>query len=460
MTTHGQLRARMREMAAISPLGTAMVILQTVAAIAVIVLVVHAEGLRIPLFSSSPYTLTAYFSDADGLTQSKKPSVTVAGVLMGTVSNVSYRDGQATVKMDLKDSARGKIFSNATALISPRSAINDLTVDITPGSPAAGPLRTAVIPQSRTQTAVNLDRLTDILNVDTRAQLSVLATELGIGLAGRSRSLDQAIAELSPFISTTQGLASEMARRQQLLSELVGNLDAVFTTLASRGTQLRQLITAGQTTLGAVAANQANVAQTMRELAPALANTSQALANVKALAGPLDPALDALKPLAGQLPSGLAALRSFVPEGNGLASDLETLDRAGPRGAQALQSFLGELKPASTALLSPVQKLLPAVQGLDRHPTGIGELGSNFSGVFSGQNANGPTLRAYGFFEPVRPENFGLPAGTSSSTMSDLRARVARALDVLCSKTNPAACLARVLTPLLPAPTASDGALH
>ncbi|MHB8691035.1 MAG: MlaD family protein [Solirubrobacteraceae bacterium] len=437
-----------RTLARVPVLRLILIGLQIVGALALIALIIKEEGLPIPFLSGSRYIVTADFVNADGLDASKKPPVMVAGVTLGTVSNVSYQHGLAVATLNLSDSARGRIFNNASVLITPRSAINDLTVDINPGTPAAGlPHGPLTIPAARTQSSINLDRLTGVLDTDTRTQLIVLIDELGIGLHGRSRSLDQAVAELQPFLTDTNRLTAEVDHHQQLLSELVTHLQTVFHTLGARGTQLQQIIDGGRTTLGAVAANQTAVQDTMNHLAPAFENLRGALAGLEQLSVPLVPALHRLGPLAQRLPAALGSLRSFVPSGLGLVEDLRTLDRGGTSGSQALSTLAQRLGPAASALHPSTSKLAPVFRSLSAYPNGIGDLGSNYSGIFSGQNANGPTLRAYGFFEPINPADFGISTSSSAARPNLLDALVGKALRRVCTTQNPIACLALELTP-------------
>jgi phospholipid/cholesterol/gamma-HCH transport system substrate-binding protein len=435
-----------------------LIVLQMIAALALIALIVKEQGLPIPLFSGSRYIVTADFANADGLDASKKPPVMVAGVTLGTVSDVSYEHGMAVATLDLSGSARGRIFNDASVLITPRSAINDLTVDIVPGTPSAGaPHGRLTIPEARTQSAINLDRLTDVLDADTRSQLIVLIDELGIGLHGRSGSLDQAVAELEPFLTDTDRLTAKVDQRQHLLSELVTHLQTVFATLGKRGAQLQQVIDDGRTTLGAVAAHQTAVEDTMTALAPAFGNIRTALTGLQALSTPLVPALRRLGPVARRLPAALRSLRSFVPSGLGLVKDLLNLDHGGTSGSHALSVLAQRLGPAASALHPSTAKLAPVLRSLSEYPNGIGDLGSHYSGIFSGQNANGPTLRAYGFFEPINPADFGISTSSSAARPSLLDGLVGKALRHVCTTQNPLACLALELTPGVSTSAAATG---
>jgi hypothetical protein len=129
--------------------------------------------------------------------------------------------------------------------------------------------------------------------------------------------------------------------------------------------------------------------------------------------------------------------------------DLGLLNRRGRRPLRRLGELLSELGPASRALGAPVRKLTPVAKALGRHRQGPGDLGANWSGVFSTNDGNGPVLRGLGFWEPVNPANLGVPTATASQRAT-LDREVVRALESLCLQESDLACLARYLVPGLP----------
>jgi hypothetical protein len=94
--------------------------------------------------------------------------------------------------------------------------------------------------------------------------------------------------------------------------------------------------------------------------------------------------------------------------------------------------------------------LLPILRDVDRDRSGIGELGDNFSGVFSTNDANGPILRGLGFFERFNPADFGFPANARGAQLARARTESVLALMRVCLHINPVACLVRYLIPGLP----------
>jgi hypothetical protein len=184
----------------------------------------------------------------------------------------------------------------------------------------------------------------------------------------------------------------------------------------------------------------------MRELPATLSSAGGALDSVDSLSRPLEPALTELRPFANRMPGALQRFRRFLPSGLRLIDDFDRLTTTGNGPVRDVAESLRELGPAATGLHSPVQKLLPSLQAIDRNKNGIGEVGDRFSGVFSTNDANGPILRGLGFFEPINPEDLGFSGGAKQAAQLD----VAKALTQVCLGANPLACLVRYLIPGLP----------
>lgn len=437
-----------RRLAGAHPVAATALVLQTVAALVALGMLFAGQGRSFPLISADHFEMRVAFRDAGGLKEKKHPPVTVAGVMSGSVTKVRYERGLAIATLRLKENAKGKIFKDARALVTPRSALNDLTVDVEPGTPAAGRLAPgSTIAATRTTGPVNLDRLAGVLDLDTRANLVALVSELGTALDHRGGALGAAVAELGPLVNSSDTVARQLARRRALLKQLVPELRTVFATLARRGRDVRTVLSAGDRALAAVGREQKETASAVRQLAPALTGVGNAMQQIEALGEPLRPALARLDAFATALPGALKALRDVSPEGQRLVTDLNALARTGETPLRELQALAGRLRSASPRLTPSVRRFEPVVRDIDRNKIGIGQFGSNFSGVFSNQNANGGTLRAYGFFEAPRPENLGFPATAAGRVKATLR--LAQALELVCGR-NVVACIARFTVPGLP----------
>ena len=429
------------------PFGRLIILVQAVFALAFVAYLLRGDDVTLPVIDQR-YELRAAFDDAAGLNAEDGHSVTIAGVKVGKVTDVTYEDGRAVARLELEDDVRERIRADARAAIVPRSALQDQVVEIHPGTKGPALDDDETIRPAPDASPVQLDRVLETLDSDTRAQLQVLLGELSTGLEGRATPLRAALGRLDEVTDSSGRVARALSDRRRLLAQLVGELDTIFATLGRRGNSLRTIISAGRRTLETTAGRDVELASSIRELPGTLDALSTALANVRGLSEPLEPALEELRPAARTLPGALASLRRFVPSGQGLIDDLGALVEDGRAPAASLRRALQALRPASTALREPVSGLRPILGEIDRNKDGIGLLGERFNGVFSTHDANGPILRGLGFFEDFNPANVGFP-GAKGARLRTLKLKSVRALLKAC-ETNAVACLARYLVPGLP----------
>lgn len=392
------------------PAGRVTILIQAALAIGFVAFLMIGDGMRAPW--AKTYEVEAAFDDATGLNAADEPRVSVAGVEVGKVSEVRYEDGKAVVTLAIEDeNARELLRADATADLAPRSALNDLTVDLTPGD-SRKPLQDGVrIPAAGTQSQVPLDELVGVLDADTRAWAQVLLGELEPALRGRSDELAAGLRQLGALTEPAKGVAAALAERRRLVVRLIGETSQVFDALGDSGTELAEVVRTGRATLDVTGAREAELSGAFRRLPSTLAALDGALREVRALSVPLDPALERLRPFARELPGGLAALDDFVPTARALVGDLGPLAREGRAPVRALRGALETLGSSAGDLAPATRDLRGALAAIDEQKAGIKTLGENFSGVFSTNDANGPLLRGLGYFEAFRCENFGFSGG-------------------------------------------------
>jgi virulence factor Mce-like protein len=431
-------------------LGRIAVVAQAVAALAFVAVLLSAEGVRLPFTGSGDWTIEAAFTNVGGIHSGEDTPVLVSGVPAGTVTSVRVRDGLALVRMQLGPSARGVIRTNASATIEPRSALEDLTVDITSGSasaPAAPP--GMVIPAARTSPTITLDQVISVLDADTRAQLSIMVDQLARGIGSHGGQLAAAVEQLRTLLDPATQIASALARRRQLLAELVTSLARIGASTEQHDLQIAQALRSGAVTLSVAARGQSSIAASVVALPATLQAVDSALRLTSSLATPLVPTLSGLRPTAAALPRALTSLRSAVPGASALLSAAEAFTRKGGPGLRAAAATMAKLGTTATALTPAIADFEPIVSAVNARRNGIAQLGERFSGVLSTDDANGPVLRGLGTFEPFNPADFGYPSATPAQT-AKLAAQAAQALTLTCRQGQLVACLVRYLVPGLP----------
>jgi ABC-type transporter Mla subunit MlaD len=217
------------------PLGRILIALQLLVAVVFLAYTLDKKGILLP-FSEAPYEIEVELTDAKGLDRVDEPGAAVAGAVLGRVTDVHYEAGQAVATLTLDADVRGKVFADASAEVRPASAIQNLIVNVDPGTPASGALADDErIEAGRSSSFVSIDELTGIFDADTRAYAQIVIAEAQRGLEGTENELGAALREAGELAETATPVSRALASRRHLLTELVGHLDTVLTTLGDRG---------------------------------------------------------------------------------------------------------------------------------------------------------------------------------------------------------------------------------
>lgn len=304
------------------------------------------------------YEVKVAFDDVKGATPGKEP-VRISGVPVGLVSDWAVKDGRAVLTLSI-ERKYAPLYRNARVRQRPITPLQDMYIDIDRGTPRAGAVPDgATIPAGQAQTPVDISRVLQAFDPDTRARLRTMLGEFGSGLRDNGARLRAAFAELGPFLTAARDVTDAMGARRQALARLVHNFGGVTDALARRDGQIRRLILAGNGTLAELARNDAPFARTLAELPPTLGAMRGGLATLRASESELDPALHSLVPVADHLPSGLAALTRF-------SGDAMPALRALEPAVRAARPLVGALRPTSRSLASAFTDLRPQAPSYDR----------------------------------------------------------------------------------------------
>lgn len=254
----------------------------------------------------------AQFDDVKGIFP-KGHQVRIHGVNVGVVKSAKLDHGKAVLTLAI-EKKWGSIYRNAKMRIRPVTPLEDLYVNITDrGTPSAGKADTSyTISGDQTITPVDISRVLDTFDADTRERLTVLLNEFGKGLKDRGGDrLKASFVELAPFLHVAEQTTRVMAERRRNLKRLVHNFGTLSGSLARRNTELTGLIRSGDTVFGQLAADQDRLDPMLASLPPLLDSMRTSFVSLRGLAGQLDPALDQLRPVADNLDSGLKGLQQF-----------------------------------------------------------------------------------------------------------------------------------------------------
>jgi phospholipid/cholesterol/gamma-HCH transport system substrate-binding protein len=265
-----------------------------------------------PILGKNRFTLSAYFSSAQALTPGQGQEITIAGAKIGEIENVELKDGRALVKMGLAPQF-ARIYHNATLLVRPKTPLQEMTVEIDPGTPSAGRLASgAVIPVSQTSPNINFDQFLSALDTETRYYLQQLLAGAAEGLNGNGRNLAAAYKRFDPLARNVEEITKELSHYHANIARGIHSFSSLLQALAEVEKELSELVVSSNRVFRVFAAQQHNVERTLQLLPGALSKTQAGLGKLAAGARELGPTLAALHPFATELAPASKASQQFT----------------------------------------------------------------------------------------------------------------------------------------------------
>jgi virulence factor Mce-like protein len=306
------------------------------------------------------------FESVKGITPGRV-ELRIAGVKAGSVKNTELINGRAVMTINV-EKKYAPLHTDAKVVIRPVTALEDEYVDVTSRGSKNAPVlgKNQILSQANTKSQVEVGRVLNVLDSDTRVRFSQLLTQLGAGTRDRGQKLREGFEQLAPFLRVAANLGDALTERKKNTARLIHNLGDLTTTLATRDQQIAGFVTNGGKVLGELAQHSNTLNSTIAQLPGTLANAQATFANLRATTDPLDKALVSLKPVAKQLPSGLDSLSAFskeaTPPVNSLRPSVKAirplaseLRRTSANGQAALTPLVGQFKQINhgTTLLKP-----------------------------------------------------------------------------------------------------------
>jgi len=305
----------------------------------------------VPIIGSDFVDYNAQFSTAQAVTPGQGQTVIVAGVTIGEIGGVTLKNGTAIVQMKIQKNY-AHIYKDATALLRPKTGLNDMVIEMNPGSPSAGEIPAGgTLPVARTLPNVNPDEILAGLDADTRAYLQLLINGGGQGLNGNSKELSATLKRFDPAAVYLAQIGEQMGRRQAYIKRGIHNFSLVAQELGARDTQLARWVRSSNDVFKVFADQQSNLRATLALLPGALDATNQAVVASDQLTSQMGPALNKLEPTAIGTAASLKSLQAFAK-----ATTPVLADQLRPFTAEAGPT-IAALKPAAADLAATAPQL-------------------------------------------------------------------------------------------------------
>jgi phospholipid/cholesterol/gamma-HCH transport system substrate-binding protein len=251
--------------------------------------------------------LSADFSNAQAVTPGQGQAVVIAGIQVGKISSVDLEDGHAVIGMDVEPKYLKLIHPDATLLLRPKTNLNDMTVEIEPGS-AGKPVESGHdFPLSQTEPSIPFEALLSTLDADTRQYLQLLVAGGAQGIGGHGRELSGALRRLQPFAHYIARLNRAVAQRRVALARTIHDFGLLSTELGRHDRDLERFVTASRGALGNFANQQQAIQESLVELPTTLSALRAAMASSDRFSTVARPALLGLIPQAQALTPALKA---------------------------------------------------------------------------------------------------------------------------------------------------------
>lgn len=339
------------------------------------------------------FVINAEFEAVPGVAPGNGQEVRIAGVIVGQITDAEVNDdGRAQLELDLEPGH--EIYENATFVLRPKSPLNEMYVDIDPGSsPAALMSSGTTVPVTQTRRPVQVDEVLASLDDSTRAALTSLLRESDNALASAPADLPEGLDALGTVTDDLQPVAALLDQRRDYLRRLITAASRISTAIGDDDERLVSLAGALDSTLGQLAGGSTELEAALAQLPALAARLGSSTRAVSRLTSQLDPTLRDVAAAADTLPSALRRLASTSKAlDETLAAAKPTLALARPVLAD-LRPFTSDLSVALPRLLTTTSRLDPVTAELLRYLPDLGAFMVNTRSVTSLRDANGGILR-------------------------------------------------------------------
>ncbi len=328
------------------------------------------------------YKVRAVFENAGFVIPGE--DVKVAGVRVGAIDSIEVTDDfKAAVVLDITDPGYHDFRRDASCIVRPQSLIGErfveceLTEARSPGTEPPPELEQIeegdgegqyLLPVERNGKAVDIDLLNNIMREPERERLSIILSDLGIGVAGRGRDLSEVIRRADPALKEIDEVLKILAEQNDVLSDLAVNSDRILQPLAREREHVGDAIANSGEVAQATAERSADLEADIERLPTFLRELRPTMVRLGALSDEMTPVLSDLGEVAPDVNRMILQLGPFsnaaIPAFESLGEMTETGTPA-VRAARPVVRDLRELAGAARPVGANLRRFLESFQRSD-----------------------------------------------------------------------------------------------
>jgi phospholipid/cholesterol/gamma-HCH transport system substrate-binding protein len=292
----------------------------------------------VPVVGTEFFELKGEFQTAQSVMPGQGQTVDIAGVPVGDVKKVELEDGRAIISMSIKEKYAPMIRKDAFMLLRPKTGLNDMIIELTPGSASSPKVEDGeTVPIRNTLPNVNLDEFLSALDRDTRDYLLLLLQGGGRGLGGQGRGLSSVLRRFEPTNRDIEKITSQVSQRRKNLGRLIHNFQLLATELGKHDKELAEWVDSSGRVFQSFANQERSLRELVRLLPGALGSTNRAVQSANRVAEDLGPAARSLLPGVKEFPQSMRQSREFFR-------------RAVPPVRDQIRPFARDVQPTVKAL--------------------------------------------------------------------------------------------------------------
>jgi phospholipid/cholesterol/gamma-HCH transport system substrate-binding protein len=241
--------------------------------------------------------------------------VLIGPARVGSIQSIGLTpDGAASVVIGLHSDAApmpqgtiAHIYENSL------SGIASHYVVLQPGPSGAPSIRSGgTIGEDHAISEVSLDQVFDTLDPLTRVGIKGLIRGEAGSIQGKAQAANQTLQYLAPALSSTSNVTAELARSEPAFDGLLVQGARTLQALASRSSQLTELVANTNATATAIANQSQSLESALTLLPGALSHSTRTFAGLRSTLDALDPFVQASKPASRRLEPFSVALRQLA----------------------------------------------------------------------------------------------------------------------------------------------------
>jgi phospholipid/cholesterol/gamma-HCH transport system substrate-binding protein len=345
--------------------------------------------------------ISAQFSTAQAVTPGQGQAVDIAGIQIGKVTSVDLENGHAVVGMDIEPKYMKLIHPDASFLLRPKTNLNDMIVEIEPGTEKGQVEDGAEFTLAQTEPNTNLDAFLNTLDADTRQYIQLLVAGGAQGVGGRGKQLGNALRRFGPFVHYTAKLNKAVAARHVALARTIHDFNLLTTELARREDSVKRFVTSSKAALGNFANQQASVQDAFREFPASLEAAKAGLASSNRFSQVAYPSLVKLIPQAQALTPAFRATEKLFAETTAPIRDqirpftreVRPLLTASTEAAEPFEQTVRSFGNSLGGFNSFLNELSYKPKGKESYLFYLPWLNHDFNNAFNLQDGGGPILR-------------------------------------------------------------------